>query len=358
MVLMFFRLLMKNDVTVESFLERNKELKSGRLTILTSDTLLKTYFPHRLIPHNIWIDTEGTVKYITGGEEMSKENILSFINGKQLNIKNKEDNRRFNPFEPFHLSDSEFVYRSILTKRIDGIPSGNAIYPVGHADKQKIIRVFSFNSILNNILWTAVNKGRSLGNYYNTMRIETTDSLRFFTPNQAPQTFEKSNYTSRNEWRAEHTHCYELRFPEPINDTLFYSYMLDDLKRNFNIAVEVVEDSIMCSIITVGEKPIAEPNENDSTFLRLSKDGLVAENVSVLYLFEYLNEKVKKELNDIPVDPPFIDKTGGMRISVKLDFEQGMPSYERIKELIQEKYGIRVIHQMDKYKITIVKDMS
>src|SRR5690606_16745787 len=137
----------ENDVPVESFLERNKELKSGRLTILTSDTLLKTYFPHRLIPHDIWIETEGTVKYITGGEEMSKENILSFINGKQLNIKNKEDNRKFNPFEPFHLSDSEFVYRSILTKRIDGIPSGNAIYPVGHADKQKILRVFSFNSI-------------------------------------------------------------------------------------------------------------------------------------------------------------------------------------------------------------------
>jgi len=348
----------EDNKKVEPFLERNRELKSGKLTFVSSDTLLHSYFPHRILPHNIWIDKAGIVRYITGSEEMNEKNILSFINNKPITAKNKNDDMKFNPFAPFHLSDSEFVYRSILTKRIDGIPSGETVYPIGRADKRKILRVFCFNSTLYNMLWLAVDQNRSLTNYYNTMRVETTDSLRFFTPNQAPHTFTKSKYNSRDEWRAENTHCYELNLPKPINETLFYSYMLDDLKRNFNLDIKVIEDTIMCSVITADKRFILKPMENDSTFINLSKEGLIAGNISVLYLFEYLNDRVRDELRGKPTDPPFIDKTGGMRININLRFDQNIPKYERIKELIEENYGIKVHHQKDKYKITIIKDMS
>ncbi|SMG15719.1 TlpA family protein disulfide reductase [Sphingobacterium psychroaquaticum] len=345
----------EDENTIQSFLERNIDLKSGRLNILTSDTIFKSYFPHRILPHNIWINTEGLVEYITGGEDMNKDNILLFKNNQPINAKNKKDNTKFNPREPFHLSDSKFVYRSIFTRHIDGILSGTTVRKSGYADRKKINRVFAYNSTLNNMLWRAVNKGVSPDNYYNTMRIETDDSLRFFSPTQAPLTFEKSNYNSRHEWTKEHAHCYELRLPEYISDTVFYSYMLDDLKRICNIEVEVIEDSILCSIITADKGHTSISNPNDSTILILNKDGLIAENVSVISLFQFLNETVKKGLNDIPIDPPFIDKTGGMRISVHLEFKEGIPQYTRIKELIEDTYGIMIRHQKEKYKITIVK---
>ncbi|HMR18537.1 MAG TPA: TlpA disulfide reductase family protein [Sphingobacterium sp.] len=343
---------------VEAFLERNKELRSGRLTIVSSDPSFHKYFPHRILPHNIWIDTAGIVKYITGSEEISVENMHSFMKNKPIIAKNKEDKISFDPFKPFHLSDSEFIYRSIVTKRIDGIFSGETVHPIGHADKQKILRAFCYNSTLQTMLWLAVNRRKSFGNYFNTMRIETTDSLRFFTPKQAPLTFEQSKYNSRDEWRAENTHCYELTLPKAVDDTLFYSYMLDDLKRNFNIEVKVIEDSILCSIITADKRFISEPKQGDSTFILLNKDGLTVENISVLALFEYLNEHVKERLNDIPEDPPFIDRTGGMRVSVDLKFKEGIPKYKRIKELIEENYGIKIQQQKDKYKITVIKDMG
>lgn len=120
----------ENDKTIQSFLDRNKELKSGRLNIISSDTILRSYFSHRILPHNIWIDNEGIVRYITGSEEMNKKNILSFIDKNPISAKNKKDEIEFSPFEPFHLSDSEFVYRSIITKRIDGIFSGEMVYPI------------------------------------------------------------------------------------------------------------------------------------------------------------------------------------------------------------------------------------
>lgn len=344
---------------IEAFLDRNNDLKSGRLTFLTADTLLRNCFPHRVLPHNIWIDAEGVVKYITGGADMNAENILAFIEKRPINAKNKKDNIKFNPFEPFHLSDSEFVYRSIVTKRVDGIFSGEMVHPVGYADKKKILRAFCFNSTLNTMLWLAVNHKKSLNNYFNIMRIETKDSLRFFTPNQAPLSFKKSKYTSVNEWRADHTHCYELSLPSPMGDSLFYSYMLNDLKRIFNIEVDVIEDSILCSVITADNKQLQpEPKQSDSTFMRINKNGLIAKNVSVLALFEYLSEKVKDGLNDMPVDPPFIDKTAGMRISINMAFKEGIPKYEFIKKSIEEKFGIKIRHQIEKYKITIIKDMS
>lgn len=348
----------EDEKKVEPFLERNNDLQSNRLTILHSDTLFIKYFPHRALPHNIWIDSDGIVQYITGAEEMTDKNIKSFLMGKIIETKEKNDILDFDPRKPFHLSDSQFVYRSILTERIDGILSGATVSRSGFADRKKIKRVFSYNQTLNSMLWNAVNKGVSPNNYYNTMRIETSDSLRFFSPTQAPLTFEKSNYNSRHEWRKEHTHCYELRLPKYISDTTFYTYMLDDLKRNFNIEVEVVEDSILCSIITADNGRISEPVPNDSTVLILSKDGLRAENVSILSLFQFLNETIKKGLNDTPIDPPFIDRTGGMRVSINLEFKHGIPKYERVKELIEELYGIRIRHQKDKYKITIIKDMG
>src|SRR5690606_4416996 len=69
----------EDNKTIHSFLERNTDLKSGKLTIITSDTLFKNYFPHRMLPHNIWIDSQGIVKHITGAEDMNGENIQSFI---------------------------------------------------------------------------------------------------------------------------------------------------------------------------------------------------------------------------------------------------------------------------------------
>ncbi|NGF56529.1 TlpA family protein disulfide reductase [Parapedobacter sp. SGR-10] len=344
---------------VEAFLGRNEDLKGGRLKFVTMDTSWIKYFPHRILPHNVWIDAAGTVQYITGGDYMGRDNILAFIERKPLRVKNKNDITNFDVFKPFHMSDSEFEYRSIVTKRIDGIVSGHTVQPAGgYADKQKIVRVFHYNDLLSSMLWMAVGRGRSSKDHYGRMRIVTRDSLRFFNSSMAPMSFKRSKYNSRDELRAENNHCYELRMPRPVKDTLFYAYMLDDLKRIFDLEVEVVEDSILCSIITADDMSMPRQDENDSTVLKLDENGLVAKNVSVLFLLEYLNEQLKENIRAKPADPPFIDRTGGMRISIDLDFRQRKLTYGEIKKLIEVKHGIHVRQQRDRYKITIIKDMS
>lgn len=347
----------EDEEKVASFLNRQEDLQKSSLHILSSDTLLKNYFPHRILPHNIWIDKEGVIQHITGGEEMKRENLLSFADQKSIEVHSKNDNILFDPVAPFHLSDSEFVYRSILTKRIDGILSGETVKGRGYGDKRVISRVFTYNATINNMLWLAVNKGVSPNDFFNIMRIETNDSSRFFSPSQAPLTFKESKYESNQEWKMENTHCYELRMPEYINADIFYSYMLEDLKRNFSFDVEIMEDSIMCSVITAENRDVSSYDSKDTSIFILTKNEIRVENVSMLSLFQSLNERLKNNPNDIPEDPPFIDRTEGMRISFNLNFKEGLPKYEDIKKLIEEKYGIKILHQREKYPITIIKDM-
>lgn len=348
----------EDEKKVSAFLESDSSFQSNNLTILSSDTLLVKYFPHRLIPHNIWIGEDGIVQYITGGKEIAERNIDLFIKGDQLDVHIKKDAVEFNMFEPLEVVDNDFVYRSVLTKRTPGAPSGFTYSRWGYADDKNIKRVFAFNSLLSTMLWLAVDGGATLSNWYNTMRIETKDSLRFYSPKYAPISFKRSDYKSEQDWRVENTHCFELTLPDYITDTLFFSYMLEDLKRNFLFEVEKMKDSIPCSVITCDKASFQAPNPSDSTIFILDENGLRAQNVSILYLFQYLNDRLKENLYDTPKDPPFIDKTGGMRISLTLDFKNGKPRYEDVKKLICDRYGITITQQIDEYEITIIKDMS
>ncbi|WP_185218095.1 TlpA family protein disulfide reductase [Sphingobacterium mizutaii] len=351
-----FSVTYESEQKTRSFFENNEFLKSNILKIINSDTLLHRSFPHRIIPHNIWIDADGIVQYITGSEEMIRDNIYSFMRGDRIKIQEKKDIVNFDPFAPFRLSDSSYRYRSILTKSINGIFSGVSVQKVGNEANRNIIRLFSFNESLSGLLWQAINQGRSPKDYYHLMNIETSDSLRFYWPSSAPVSFRKSKYKTKNDWVADNAYCYELTLPFPVKDSIFYKYMLNDLIRNFDIQIDVIEDSIPCSIITLSSRSIPFVQNRDSSYISLTDKGLIAKNVSILYLLDYLNEKAKEKISDRPDDPPYIDKTGGKKIDVEIEFVNGMPSYRSLKKILEEKYGIMVRKGIERYNKFIVKD--
>ena len=348
----------ENEDIASRFVSKDSGSDFHNLTVLSGDTLFIKFFPHKLLPHNIWIDGKGIIQQITGGEEMTRENVFSFISGRELKMSQKIDILDFKPYEPFRHSDSEYKYRSILTKRVEGLPSGGASIAVGYADKTMMERVFFFNSTLEQMLWSAVNLNKSMENYFNTMRIETADSLRFFSTGRAPESFAKSKYESIDEWRLDHTHCFELNLPEAVKDTLFYTYMLDDLKRNFNFDIEVVEDSVVCSVLTRDNSIPLTYNQVDSTLLRFKDNELIVENVDVLSLYQYMNDRLRPGLNVMPEDPPFIDRTGGVRLSFVLKLKEGVPRYKYVKEYIEKEFGIKVHHEEVKYDITVIRDLN
>ncbi|CDS93025.1 putative Redoxin domain protein [Sphingobacterium sp. PM2-P1-29] len=342
---------------IESFLSKNPEYNSSSLQFLMSDKILHSYFPHRVLPHNIWIDNNKKIKYITGGAEINRENILSFIKGEKDTLFEKKDKIHFDTYEPFHLSDSKFRYRAILTDHIEGLLSGFTVQNIGNIGNRKIIRFFSFNQYKANLFWYAINEGRSPKDFYNTMRVETKDSLRFFWTGEESKSFANSKYKTRQDWRSKNTFCYELRLPEAVDDTVFYKNMLDDLKRNFNVDIGYRNEIITCGVITLNKKYKA-PIDQDSAFLDLDDKRIVAKNISVFYLMNFLNERLKDDLNDIPSDPPYVDKTNDAKIDVDIVFEGESNKLNYIKEVLKRKYGVNVDRKKHKYRITILKDLE
>lgn len=351
----------QNDTTVQKFLKGRKQGGFRNIHILPSDTLLGKYFKHRILPHNVWVDSSGIVRGITGSDGISQENINALYFSGTISAPVKNDMVEFDMHQTFHAMDSNFMYRSILTPYAEGLPGGSSFQAVWHPTERRIIRLFSFNSNKAKLIWDAVNGKKSFSDYYGIMEIQTGDSTRFFWPSECPETFAKSKYESRDEWMRENLYCYELTLPKDVRDTLFFANMLDDMKRSFNIDVSVQNKEIECAIIHYDKSKNvnSESTVTDTAFIDLTAEKLMARNVGVLQLFEYLNENVKPDLNSKPADPPLLDKTKfGYTIDVDLPFSGKIPDYGEIKSMLENKYGLKVTREKHEYPITIIRDLE
>ncbi|MGJ7032306.1 TlpA family protein disulfide reductase [Niabella hirudinis] len=61
------------------------------LVVADSSSLFKKMFPHRSIPHYVWISPEGTVAAITGSEELTEQNINALLKGQSPPLPLKND---------------------------------------------------------------------------------------------------------------------------------------------------------------------------------------------------------------------------------------------------------------------------
>ncbi|SEN00854.1 Thiol-disulfide isomerase or thioredoxin [bacterium A37T11] len=59
----------------------SRHMPLGLPTVI-NDTQLVAWFPHKGLPHVVWIDPEGVVRAITGGPPLNTENVKALITGK------------------------------------------------------------------------------------------------------------------------------------------------------------------------------------------------------------------------------------------------------------------------------------
>lgn len=99
------------------------------------DTVTFHKFGIKGLPHLIWVDSSGIVKAITNGEPLNVENLEKFINNKPLNLGVKPNAEQqvsrkllYDKSKPFLIQgnggvDSNFLYRSVLTKWNESAPN-------------------------------------------------------------------------------------------------------------------------------------------------------------------------------------------------------------------------------------------
>lgn len=176
-----------------------------KLPVILGSKALKTWFPHKIISHLVWIGADGVIKAITDGEAVTPAHLQSFINNEPLNWPVKQDELNFNLRTPLLQYTSSFnnapqqLYYSAFFSYLENI---NAVswYPV--KDSTSGTQTLSiFNEPLLNYCGYATGTGNlsATGHYI----LKVKDSSRYLRPAG----------TDARVWSTTNTFCYTIRLP-------------------------------------------------------------------------------------------------------------------------------------------------
>lgn len=311
---------------VSTFLARpqNNDIKANNLLIATNDTVLSKLFPHRTIPHNIWIDSKGIIRHITAHQDLNEKNIRDFLAGAKLHgIPLKVDHMDFSGVERFDLGNTIFGYRSIITPYIDGINGGVVSY-----NNDKNLRFFRWNGPIVGFYWAAYafaygdfSPAKYRADY---VEIHTADSLRFFTGREYEYLLEGSKYLDRREWQKENTFCYDLVLPNEVTDSLLSVYMFQDLSRFFNVKATIQERLKPLRVVSLSEEAnrlIATQFPDSAGSFSFNGPSITAKNLTLKEYFQ----QISRFYDDRQVKHPFVmgdDIDSTFRFDLTLDFSE------------------------------------
>jgi thiol-disulfide isomerase/thioredoxin len=255
----------ENKETISSFFLKHNEIDISLFAVITDDTLFLRFFPHKSLPHNVWVDKHGVIRAITGSNEINKKNINAFINGSNYNLLTKHDDMNFDHFKPYHLTDTTFTYRSVFSGYNPEINSGTLndrnVNPMNFMK-----RAFAWNCTVTDLFWLAAFpqvRYASQFPFYPRIEFHTKDSIRFILEKHK----EIMKVDERN-WSLKNLFCYELILPKPVPDTVFSEYMLADLERNFNVIAKIEKREQPCVILSrkKGVPPYPRSKQAQSAF--------------------------------------------------------------------------------------------
>src|SRR5690606_16940155 len=135
----------------------NQRFPSISLPVIPYQQELAAYFPHRFVPHVVWI-RKGEVIAITSSEAITSSNIDLAISGQPIKSPPKIDDVEFSKKKPLLVGnnggvDSMFLFRSILVPYIPGIGT-----TVGWQGDEERVRFYGLNQTVSNLLKMAYPK--------------------------------------------------------------------------------------------------------------------------------------------------------------------------------------------------------
>lgn len=158
----FLLVTTNKEAEVSKLFNRREILKEIKLPSIVEDTSLIKIFPHRAVPHYVWIDKSGTVMAITGPEEVNEPNIDKFVKGMDLNLKVKweiQDIETYNALLPLATNFRDFndlEYYAYVGSFREGISSGT-LFP-SFSQNENINRIVVRNNSLLDIYKQAYQK--------------------------------------------------------------------------------------------------------------------------------------------------------------------------------------------------------
>lgn len=235
--------------TIEALRKKNRRFGEYTFPIITADTALHRLFPHKLLPHTVWIDAGGMVKAVTTSAYVTAPNIEALLQKGNLNLPLKKDALDYDRNLPLLLAgngggEEAVLFRSLLTKHLSGLPSsgGSSI----NSDST-VRRIYFINRPVLALYQSAIGQA-----FDNRVVLEVQDTALFIRPPGEPG------------WSKQHTFCYELTHPTTTPKAQVKAILKNDLDTHFNLWGRMVRRTVPCYLLVRDQKH----------FINESKDSL------------------------------------------------------------------------------------
>lgn len=217
---------------VKTFFLKHKNIASANLAFLTSDTLLKKLFPHRYLPHQVWISPQGIVQAITGAGNASVASLQQWTNGKLPSFRLKADAPPVNQALPLFVNgngahESFLKYRSQFAGRLPGRGGSN-----GQVTANGLTRYWFINTPV-------------LGLYQFALNFPSTRVLLEVSNPAATVLTQESSETQKDSC----LYTYEITVPENTPMEKWTALMLQDCNRYLNLDGRMENRMLTCYAI-------------------------------------------------------------------------------------------------------------
>ncbi|EHQ25090.1 TlpA family protein disulfide reductase [Mucilaginibacter paludis] len=308
------------------------------ITSAVNDTLLAKLFPHRLIPHCVWISQDGHVIAITSAEDVNKVNLTKAISNIESHLTVKKDLEESRPLflsenYPF---DSKLIYYSIFSKgAYSGLGSGTQF-----RKSNGIVygRAFTNEVLINIYLAAARGLFEQLKDSYNSKRLllNVADTTKVLLT--------KGEYGI---FKTDNQYNFDLIVPIAQTDSL-YTRMLRDLNRYTDYFGRIEKRDVQCLVLkrTSGvDKLKSKGGKNENTLFFKKPAHLT--NFPINYLIKRLNAETS-------ISMPVIDETNyhqmiDIQLSGSLDLDSLRADLKRYDlDLVKERRSLNMFILSDK----------
>lgn len=316
------------------------------LTFIAQDTILPKYFPHRLIPHEVIINSN-VVKAITYPEFIEQDHLRSLLSTGEIDLPLKQDLTEFDRKKPLFKNDignalDIALNQFLLTKSIGGISGmGGTIFSADSLRK----RIYYFNAPMLQIYLRAAN----ITNNYNRVILEVGDKSKYIQPSENSVEWMKNNYYS-----------IEVIVPGQWTSRMVNSWILQELNLCQDVKVSVQQRDVQCWVLKKGNNRKVDPplsNDQLNQTIKL-RSGVMSPKKD--YKFKSIKDLINVLNNQTvgsPLVPIVIDETGD---NSTLDIHLSTSNIQNLSTtaIALKKYGLKLVPAVRKLEMLVVQDKT
>jgi len=339
----FLSVTYQKDSEVLPFMAKleNRVGRSFGLPMLNGDHELHGMFPHKYLPHYVWIDAERKVIAVTGFQEIDEKKIRAVLGGLTQLMTKSDVVMTYDLERPLLLSGNggngdNLKYHSLLTGFVEGlVPSGST-----RTDSVKGRKISLLNTSILRLAQTAYSDSGRLFNQYNTL-LEVVDANKLRSGKKAREHLQ---------WLMDgNGFCYELIVPLNIAQH-YLAYMREDMRRNFTQYQFNVEIRELPYYVLVRKDSGRElTTDGGAPTVKLDGMGIKMQNVTLgnmLYRLNFL-KRMKRYV---------LDETG-YKGKLDLEVDANLSDLKAINVAL-DRYGLEIIEAVRKKEALVISDYS